>query len=101
MKGHPAEAAKIGEHTKEGIALNADGSLSVIESFYNLSVNASDPSYVVTVLNSDSNYVTAAAVGTPTAALNTPFPPLAVPDPCASNVQFRCGYFHRGHEHQP
>ena len=57
------------------VALGSDGSLSVVETFYNLSVNASDPSYVVTVLNSDSNYVTAAAVGTATAALNSPFPP--------------------------
>lgn len=57
------------------VALQSDGSLSVVETFYNLSVSASDPSYVVTVLNSDSNFVTAAAVGTPTVALNSPFPP--------------------------
>jgi uncharacterized protein len=57
------------------VALGSDGSLSVVETFYNLSVNASDPSYVVTVLNSDSNYLSATAVGTATAALNSPFPP--------------------------
>jgi uncharacterized protein len=57
------------------VALNASGALSVVENFNNLSVNASDPFYVVTVLNSDSNYVSVAAVGTPTAALNSPFPP--------------------------
>jgi uncharacterized protein len=57
------------------VAMNASGALSVVENFNNLSVNASDPFYVVTVLNSDSNYVSVAAVGTPTAALNSPFPP--------------------------
>ena len=57
------------------VALNASGTLSVVESFNNLSVNASDPSYIVTVLNADSNYVSVAAVGTPTKALNSPFPP--------------------------
>jgi phage tail sheath protein FI len=57
------------------VALNPSGTLSVVETFNNLSVNASDPSYVVTVLNSDSNYVSVAAVGTPARALNSPFPP--------------------------
>lgn len=57
------------------VALNPGGTLSVLETFNNLSVNASDPNYVLTVLNSDSNYVSVAAVGTPTRALNSPFPP--------------------------
>jgi uncharacterized protein len=57
------------------VALSVSGTLSVVENFNNLSVNASDPSYVVSVLNADSNYVTVAAVGTPTKALNSPFPP--------------------------
>ncbi len=56
------------------VALSPNGTLSVVETFYNLSINAADPSYVVTVLNSDSNYLSAAAVGTPTTALNSPFP---------------------------
>ena len=51
-----------------------DGSLSVVESFLQPVGQFSDPSYVVTVLNSDSNYVTAAAVGTPTAASTVHFP---------------------------
>lgn len=66
------------------VSLNNDGSLSVVESFFNLSINSADPSYVVTVLNSDSNYVTAAAAGSPTAALNSPFPPVAPAAPYAS-----------------
>jgi phage tail sheath protein FI len=57
------------------VALNASGTLSVLETFNNVSVNPTDPSYVVTVLNSDSNYVSVAAVGTPASALNSPFPP--------------------------
>src|ERR1700689_570659 len=38
------------------VALNPGGTLAVVETFNNLSVNASDPSYVLTVVNSDSNY---------------------------------------------
>ncbi len=57
------------------VMVNPDGSLSVLENYNNLSVNASDPSYVVTVINSDSSYVTAAVAGSPTQALNSPFPP--------------------------
>jgi uncharacterized protein len=74
------------------VALNADGSLSVIESFYSLSVNAADPSYVVTVLNSDSNYVTAAVLGAPTVALNTPFPPASSTPPYPSPPFLTGGY---------
>jgi hypothetical protein len=57
------------------VALSASGTLSVVESFNNLSVNATDSSYAVTVINTDSNYVTVAALGTPTLAPNSPFPP--------------------------
>jgi uncharacterized protein len=67
------------------VALGSDGSLSVVEAFYNLSVNASDPSYVVTVLNSDSNYVKAAAVGTPTTA---PAPSSAFPPASGATAPF-------------
>lgn len=75
------------------LALGANGNLSVVETFYNLSVNATDPSYVVTVLNSDSNYLTASAVGTPTAALNSPFPPAVVgPLPFAGAAFLKGGY---------
>ncbi len=56
------------------VALGSNGNLSVVESFYNLSITPTDPSYVVTVLNSDSNYVTAVAAGKPTAALSMPMP---------------------------
>jgi phage tail sheath protein FI len=57
------------------VTINPDGSLSVLETFNNLSVNASDPSYVVTVINADSSYVSVAVAGSPTQALNSPFPP--------------------------
>jgi phage tail sheath protein FI len=63
------------------VALSPDGSLSVLETFNNVSVNAADPSYVVTVMNADSNYVSVAAVGTPTIWLNSPFPPSVTPKP--------------------
>lgn len=56
------------------VSSNASGTLSVVETFNNLSVSPSDPYYVVTVVNSDSNYVTVAAVGAPAKALNSPFP---------------------------
>ncbi len=59
--------------------LNANGTATVVENFNNLSVNSSDPSYAVTVINNDSNYVTLAAVGTPTVAPNSPFPAGSAP----------------------
>jgi uncharacterized protein len=73
------------------VALSSSGTLSVVETFNNLSVNAADPSYVVTVLNSDSNYVTVAAVGTPTKALNSPFPPSSPPSAPFSSPPFLIG----------
>ena len=59
------------------VAIQPDGSLSVVETYNNLSISKTDPQYVVTVINADSNYVTAAVAtgGAATAALNTPFPP--------------------------
>lgn len=51
------------------ITVGPTGALTIVESYNNLCVTASDPYYVVTVLNSDSNYVTVAAVGTCTQAL--------------------------------
>jgi hypothetical protein len=50
--------------------VSAGGTLRVVESYNNLSVVSGDPSYVVTVLNADSNYVSAAPAGVATAALN-------------------------------
>ena len=74
------------------VTASATGTLSVVETFSNLSVNASDPSYVVTVLNADSNYVTVAAVGTPTAALNSPFPTTSSAAPFSSPPFMTGGY---------
>jgi uncharacterized protein len=61
------------------VQLQSNGALQVVESFNNLSVNQSDPQYVVTIINADSNYVTASAVGVPTQALNSPYPPSPLP----------------------
>lgn len=75
------------------VALSASGALSVVENFNNLSMNASDPSYVVTVLSSDSNYVSVAAVGAPTAALNSPFPPTGAASAPFNSPPFLTGGF--------
>jgi uncharacterized protein len=56
------------------LQVNGDGSLGALESYNNLSVNATDPSYVATVLNSDSSYISVTAVGSPTQALNQAAP---------------------------
>ena len=64
------------------MAMNPDASLSVIETFNNLSVSASDPTYIVAVMNADSEFVSVAPVGTPTVWLDsTPptSPPYATP----------------------
>ena len=65
------------------LQINADGSVAVLETYSNLSVVATDPSYVVTVLNADSSYITAApASGGPgTQALNQAAPKPSLPAP--------------------
>jgi phage tail sheath protein FI len=73
------------------VALNASGNLSVVESYNNLSVLASDPNYAVTVLNTDSNYIAVSALGVPTAAPNSPFPPSG-----AATTPFAAGQFLSG-----
>lgn len=73
------------------VSVNPDGSLSVLETFNNLSVNATDPSYVVTVLNADSSYVSAAVIGSPTQALNSPFPPASPASQPFSTPPFMAG----------
>jgi len=75
------------------VALGSDGSLSVVETFNNVSVNAGDPSYVATVMTSDSNYVSVAVVGAPTQALNNPFPPSTPPSPPFATPPFLTGGF--------
>src|SRR5271169_51030 len=66
------------------LTVSPTGSTSVVEAFNNVSVLATDPSYLATVMNADSNYVTVAAVGSPSKALNQAapapeFPPAATP----------------------
>jgi len=56
-----------------------------------VSVNPSDPSYVVTVINAGSNYVSVAVVGSPTQALNSPFPPATPTQPPFSTPPFLTG----------
>lgn len=73
--------------------LGPTGSLSVLETFNNVSIAPSDPSYAVTVLNSDSNYVSVAPFGTPTKALNSPFPPSGSATPPFSSPPFLKGGF--------
>jgi Bacteriophage tail sheath protein len=57
---------------------------SVVESFDNLSISATDPRYAVTVINADSSYISAEVVGTPTtppADTTLPSPKLGSGDP--------------------
>ena len=73
------------------VALNPNGSLSVLETFNNVSITASDPSYLVTVINADSNYVSAAVIGSPAQALNNPFPPSTPSQPPFNTPPFLSG----------
>jgi phage tail sheath protein FI len=50
--------------------LNANGTLSLVESYSNLSISATSPQYAVTVVNSQSNYI---------AITTTPPPPISPP----------------------
>jgi phage tail sheath protein FI len=72
-----AATPKTGDATRFSIniaVLNPSGALSVAETYNNLSALSTDPFYVVTVINNDSNYVTVSAQGTPSAAVITTFP---------------------------
>lgn len=74
------------------ISIGPTGGQTIVESYNNLCVTASDPYYVVTVLNSDSNYVTLTAVGTCTQALNVPAPAaLSPPTPTPVGGTFLTG----------
>jgi len=61
------------------LSISSTGSVSVLESFNNVCVLATDPSYLLTVLNSDSNYVSVTLVGNPTQALNQAAPTAELP----------------------
>jgi uncharacterized protein len=65
------------------VEVNPDGSTSVLETFNNLCVTTTDPSYVVAVLNSDSSYVSVTVVGAPTQALNQSAPSATLPPAAA------------------
>ena len=56
------------------LSISPTGSATVLEAFNNVSVLSTDPSYLLTVMNSDSNYVTVSLDGTPTQALNQAAP---------------------------
>ncbi|HEY6446731.1 MAG TPA: phage tail sheath subtilisin-like domain-containing protein [Acidobacteriaceae bacterium] len=56
------------------ITTGPTGASTIVESYNNLCVTASDPNYVLTVLNADSNYVTVTADGVCTQALNVTAP---------------------------
>ena len=57
---------------------NASGALTTLESYANLSCSATDPQYVVAVINADSNYLTFTAPGSTTAQTVTGTPPVGV-----------------------
>ncbi len=66
------------------LTVSPTGAVSVVEAFNNVSVLATDPSYLLTVMNADSNYLTVAVVGSPTKALDQAapageFPPATTP----------------------
>src|SRR5262249_17478743 len=73
------------------VVLKSNGSLSIVEAFNNLSVSQTDPRYVLTVINADSNYVTATAVGTPPPAPPNSFPPSNPPPPPFKSPPFLSG----------
>ena len=73
-----AAANTIGDPNRFSINVwlaQPDGTLSVVESFNNLSLTTTDSQYVLTVINSDSNYVTLTLIGTPSAVPSSTMPP--------------------------
>jgi phage tail sheath protein FI len=66
--------------------MNASGALQTLESFTNLSVSTTDPQYVVTVIDNDSNYIS--FIDPATAA---PVPPIGVPAPTPPGSPLKLG----------
>jgi phage tail sheath protein FI len=66
--------------------LNASGALTTLESYVNLSISATDANYAVTVVNSDSSYVTFTNPSTAADAI-----PAALPTATASAEAFTGG----------
>jgi len=62
------------------------GTVSTLESYSGLSVTSTDPYYVVTVIDNDSNYITFIPPGS-----TTPLAPTATPSPTASAVSLSGG----------
>ena len=62
------------------------GAISTLESFANLSVSSTDPQYVVTVIDNDSNYISFLAPGS-----TTPLLPTGPPSPTAGAVALTGG----------
>jgi phage tail sheath protein FI len=91
----PQSAAMDPTHTRFSlniISVGPTGTQTVVESYNNLSVTAGDPYYVVTVLNSDSEYVGVTAVGICTQALNVSAPaPLSTSSPLPLTGTFLAG----------
>ena len=79
----PSTIDPTGTHfTLNVLSVSPDGtSTSIVESFNNLSVIPTDSTYIVTVLNADSAYLTVSKVGNPTKALNQTFPPTQLTPP--------------------
>jgi phage tail sheath protein FI len=74
------------------ISVGPTGAQTIVESYNNLCVTASDPYYVATVLNSDSQYLTVTADGVCVQALNVAAPsPLSTTSPTPLTGTFLTG----------
>jgi hypothetical protein len=66
--------------------VQSNGSVKVVESYVNLSINSTDPQYVVSVIDNDSSYITFIDPAT-----GNPVPPTGVPMATSSPVSLTGG----------
>ncbi len=83
IQPQPSDATRFGLLVQQ---VTQSGSLQTLESFVNLSTVATDANYVVTVIDSDSQYITFIPPGS-----SLPVAPTAVPSPTISPVALSGG----------
>jgi phage tail sheath protein FI len=80
------QSGSSGRFGMQVLQLQSNGSVKVVESYVNLSINSTDPQYVVSVIDNDSSYITFIDPTT-----GNPVPPTGVPMATSSPISLTGG----------
>jgi len=83
------QSGSSGRFGLQVLQVQSNGTVKVVESYVNLSINPTDPQYVVSVIDNDSSFITfidPATVDPATGTLGTPVSPTGVPMATSSPV---------------